>query len=115
MLLFTGHRKALAALLFAVASFSMSIHSPAQESSESSRKVVNRVVPPYPSIARNMSLKGNVKVEAIVAPNGIVKSVEIKGGHPILAQSAQNAIRQWKWESAPKETRELIEVRFSPN
>ncbi len=88
--------------------------SPTQEVSESTRKVVNRVVPQYPQMARTMKLKGSVKVEATVEPNGAVKSVEIKGGHPVLAQSAENAVLKWKWQSDNKETHELVEIKFNP-
>jgi len=84
------------------------------EPSESARKIVNRVTPRYPELARAMSLKGMVKVEAVVAANGTVKSVDTKGGHPILVQAAQNAIRQWKFEPSSHETRETIEIQFSP-
>ena len=61
-----------------------------------------------------MALEGIVKVEAIVAPDGTVRSVEVKGGHPVLAQAAVNTVRKWKWEVASKESRELVEVKFSP-
>ncbi|MBZ5706155.1 MAG: energy transducer TonB [Acidobacteriia bacterium] len=86
-----------------------------QEQPETKRKVINRVVPLYPEMARTMNLRGNVKVEALVATNGTVKSVEIKGGHPLLVQAAENAIRKWKWEPAGHETREPIEVKFDPH
>lgn len=85
------------------------------EQTESSRKVVNRVTPQYPSLARTMNLKGIVRAEAVVAPNGTVKSVEGKGGHPVLVQAAQNAIRQWKYEPSAHETRETIEIQFNPS
>ena len=78
------------------------------------RKVVTRVTPQYPGMARSMSIRGSVKLEAVVAPNGTVKSVEVKGGHPLLAQAAQNAIHEWKFEPAPRETREAIEIKFTP-
>ena len=92
------------------------IFSRAQQSDqpESTRKVLNKVTPRYPDLARTMSLKGLVKVEAVVAANGTVKSVDPKGGHPVLVQAAQNAIRQWKYEPAAHETRETIEVEFHP-
>ena len=96
------------ALVFVPASFGQ------QDQTEGSRKVVNRVAPLYPSMARTMNLRGSVKAEAVVAPNGVVKSVEVKGGHPVLVQAAQNAIYKWKWAPAPHETREPIEVRFEP-
>lgn len=84
------------------------------QQSEGMRKVVNRVTPQYPALARTMNLKGLVRAEAVVAPNGTVKSVEGKGGHPVLVQAAQNAIRQWKYEPSSHETRETIEIQFTP-
>ncbi len=74
-----------------------------QEQTESSRKIVNRVMPQYPAMARTMNLRGSVKAEAVVQPNGFVKSVEVKGGHPVLVRAAQDAIYKWKW--APRLTR----------
>lgn len=61
-----------------------------------------------------MNIRGTVKVEARVAPNGVVKSVEVKGGHPLLTQSAVTAVGHWKFEAAPHESKELIEIRFDP-
>jgi TonB family protein len=85
-----------------------------QSANETKRKVVNRVMPLYPSTARSMNLRGVVKIEAVVATNGTVKSVEVKGGHPILVQSAESAIEKWKWEPSSRETVEPIEVQFDP-
>ena len=89
-------------------------YATAQESSESVRKILTRVAPQYPTLARTMNIRGSVRVVALVAPNGMVKSVEVKGGHPVLAEAAQNALRQWKFEPASKETYEIVEMRFSP-
>ena len=61
-----------------------------------------------------MNLHGVVKLEAHVLPNGTVKSVDIKGGHPILTQSAVNSVGHWKFEPASHETKEVIEVKFDP-
>jgi TonB-like protein len=61
-----------------------------------------------------MNLKNSVKAEALVAPNGTVKVVEIRGGHPVLVKAAQDAIYKWKWAPASHESREPIEVRFDP-
>jgi TonB family protein len=77
-----------------------------------SRKVVNRVVPQYPILAHTLKLSGTVKVEAHVSKNGSVTLVELKGGHPVLAQAAVNAVRMWKWEPATHESTEPVEVRF---
>jgi TonB family protein len=109
-----GRHFHVAAMVVAVALSISPVFSESQVSAEGTRKVVNRVTPQYPSVARSMNIRGTVKVEAVVNPNGTVKSVEVKGGHPMLAQSAQNAIREWKFEPSPRETREAIEIKFSP-
>ena len=75
---------------------------------------MNRVVPAYPSLARTLKLKGVVKVEALVASDGTVRSLEVKGGNPVLVQAAESGVRKWKWEPASKDTKEPIEVKFDP-
>ena len=79
------------------------------------RKLLERVAPAYPALARSMALQGVVKVEAVVAPDGSVRSVDVKGGHPVLTQSAVNAVRRWCWEPSAHETREPVELKFSPS
>jgi len=49
-----------------------------------------------------------------VAQDGTVKSVEVKGGSPVLTQAALDAVRRWKWEAATRETHEIVEVKFTP-
>ena len=83
-------------------------------SQDAVRKVINKTVPQYPSLARSMNIHGVVKLEALVEPNGNVKSVDVKGGHPLLTQSAVTAVGHWKFEPAPHETKELIEIKFEP-
>jgi TonB family protein len=85
----------------------------AQES-VSKRKIVMKSAASYPTLARHMALSGVVRIDAVVAPDGTVKALDVKGGHPVLAQAASNTIRQWKWEPAPRESHELVEIRFSP-
>ena len=53
-----------------------------QEQTEGGRKIVSRVTPHYPEMARTLNLSGSVKAEAVVQPNGVVKSVNVTGGHP---------------------------------
>jgi TonB family protein len=88
-------------------------HAPAQEASEGARKVVTKVMPQLPNLARSLHLQGNVKADVLVAANGKVKSIEVKGGHPLLGQAAQTALNQWTWEPAAHETHESVELRFN--
>ena len=91
----------------------LSVRFFAQEAA-SKRRIVTKSAPVYPALAHHMALSGLVKIDALVAPDGTVKAVEVKGGHPVLAQAASNTIRQWKWEPAPHESHEQIEIRFAP-
>jgi TonB family protein len=85
-----------------------------QDDSDVNRKVVNRVMPLYPEMAKTMGLRGSVRVEVLVAPNGTVKSLQVKGGHPVLAQAAADAVRKWRWVQAAHETKEPVVVKFDP-
>jgi len=87
----------------------------AQETSaQLERKVVRQTMPRYPEIARRMNLSGTVKVIAVVAPDGKVKSVQPMGGSPVLIQAAQDAVLQWKFAAASAESRQVIELHFNP-
>jgi TonB family protein len=87
----------------------------AQNSSSNSRfrKVIERVAPSTPDLARRMHIQGTVKVEAIVRPNGTVKSTRALGGSPVLVESATEAVAKWKFEVGPDETTEIIQLTFA--
>ena len=76
------------------------------------RKIVYKQEPAYPEIALKMALHGTVKVKIWIAPDGSVRRLEYVGGHPLLAESALKAIKTWKFQSAQKESTEIIEVKF---
>jgi TonB family protein len=83
-----------------------------QDASETKRKVKTQVTPSYPELARRMNVHGKVKLEVTVAADGTVKSVHAVGGHPLLVSASQDAVRNWKFETGPKETIQIIEVNF---
>jgi len=76
------------------------------------RKVKSSVKPVYPDVARQMHITGTVRLEATVSPNGTVRDARVVGGSPLLAQEATNAVKKWKYEEAPKETVEVVEVVY---
>lgn len=76
--------------------------------------MTSRVTADYPELARQMQLTGTVRVEAVVLPNGRVKSIQVLGGSPVLAKSAVDTIEKWRWEKSSQETKEIIELRFHP-
>ena len=77
------------------------------------RKVKSRVVPDYPPIAKQLGLRGKVKIETTISADGHVITTRIIGGNPVLASSAQDAVKKWRFEPGPKDTTEIIEVEFS--
>jgi TonB family protein len=103
-------RCALAVLLAAVSVLTIS----AQESSDVSRKVLVQTPAVYPTLARSMNIRGTVKLQVQVLSNGTVKKIDVVGGHPLLTQSAVTAVGHWRFEAAPHETKEPIEIKFDP-
>jgi len=108
------HYVVAAVLALSLGGFAPLISAQDQQESQATRRVVSRVVPLYPDLARKMHLEGTVKVEVVVAPNGTPKSNQVIGGNPVLASAAIDAINKWRWAPAPQETKELIELRFHP-
>lgn len=98
------------AFLAAILTFTLFLF--AQDAGQGARKVLVKTAATYPTLARSMNIHGVVKLEAVVEPNGTVKTIDVKGGHPLLTQSAVTAVGHWKFEAAPKESRETIEIKF---
>lgn len=85
-----------------------------QASSDSARRIVRKVVPNYPELAKKMNLSGTVRVLATVAPDGTVRSVEATGGSPVLIKATEDSLYKWKFASAAVETKEVVELHFNP-
>jgi len=80
--------------------------------SSSERKIASRIAPRYPDLAKKMHIRGVVRIEAVVRPNGTVKSTRVLGGNPVLVESAQDAVGRWKFEPAQNETTEIVQLAF---
>ena len=81
---------------------------------ELNRRTKSKVVPAYPELAKRMSITGSVKILVTVSPSGSIKDAKLMGGHPLLANAALDAIKQWRFEPAPGETTGTVEFRFDP-
>jgi TonB family protein len=81
---------------------------------EGARPLEHSVPPLYPDLARQLTLRGTAQVQAWVNPDGTVKEVRVVGGHPLLADALAQAVKQWKYQRAPKETVELVKFSFTP-
>lgn len=76
------------------------------------RRITSRVAANYPDLARKMHIHGVVRVEAVVRPNGSVKSTRALGGNPVLVDAALDAVGKWKFESEQNETTEVVQLVF---
>ena len=79
------------------------------------RKLKSKVAPEYPALARRMNITGVVKVEVTVAPNGMIRTTKVIGGHPILVNAALDAVKRWRYEPSNEETVGILEFRFDPS
>jgi TonB family protein len=77
------------------------------------RKIRAKVAPEYPALAKQMNVTGKVKIEATVAADGHVIGTKIVGGSPLLVNAALEAVKQWHFEPAVKESTEIVEFTFS--
>jgi len=81
-------------------------------------KLVNRVQPMYPPLARQTRISGTVKLHAIIGKDGSVQQLQVVSGHPLLVQSALDAVKQWRYQPTllngdPVEVDTEIDVIFS--
>jgi protein TonB len=81
-------------------------------------RLVNRVQPLYPPLARQTRISGTVKLHAIIGKNGAVEQLQVVSGHPLLVQSALDAVKQWRYQPTllngdPVEVDTEIDVIFS--
>jgi TonB family protein len=64
-------------------------------------KVVQRVEPSYPALARAARVSSDVKLAVVVNPDGSVKDIKVSTGHPLLNNAAVEAMQQWKFSATP--------------
>src|SRR5438552_5711205 len=83
-------------------------------------RIVNRVQPIYPPLARQTRISGTVRLHAIIGKDGAITSLEVMSGHPLLQQAALDAVRQWRYQPTllngePVDVDTTIDVIFSLN
>jgi len=81
-------------------------------------KLVNQVMPLYPPLAKSARIQGTVRLEAIIAKDGSIQNLRVISGHPLLIQTAMDAVRQWRYQPTllngePVEVVTTIDVVFT--
>ena len=91
-----------AALLLVLFSFALAQHKPNHvvrvTSAEAKAHLLHHVEPVYPQMARIAHIEGDVVVQVLIDENGDTGNARVVSGHPILAQSAVDAVKQWKYK-----------------
>ena len=78
------------------------------------RKVIYKTKAVYPAVLKDKQIGGLVRILVVVTPAGGVKQMEDLGGNPALVTATEAAVRQWRFEPAANETREIVTLRFDP-
>jgi protein TonB len=61
-------------------------------------KLINKIQPSYPPLARQTRQSGTVRLHAIIAKNGSIQSLDVVSGPPLLQSAALEAVRQWRYQ-----------------
>lgn len=61
-------------------------------------KLIARVDPIYPALAKQTRMQGVVIIDAILDEQGNVVEAKVTSGPPLLIQSALDAVRRWRYE-----------------
>ena len=83
-------------------------------------RIISSGAPRYPTLARQTRVSGTVRLHAIIGKDGSVQKLELISGHPLLVQSALDAVRQWRYQPTllngePALVDTTVEVIFSLN
>lgn len=88
-----------------------------QGGSVTAASIITQTKPAYPPLARQARIQGVVVLHAIIDKEGKVAQLEVVSGHPLLVQSAIEAVKQWRYKPTqlngePVEVDTTIQVTF---
>lgn len=74
--------------------------------------------PVYPPAAKQDRIQGQVRMQVVIAKDGTVKSLELESGHPLLVESAMDAVKRWVYRPTllngqPVEVLTTVDVNYT--
>jgi len=80
--------------------------------------LLRKVQPTYPPLAKTARIQGSVILNALISKAGNIENLRVMSGHPMLVQSALDAVKQWKYRpyilnGEPVEVETTITVNFN--
>jgi protein TonB len=81
-------------------------------------KLIHRVTPEYPLLAKLAHVSGTVRLQAIISRDGRIQGLQVLGGPALLVQAAVDAVVQWIYQPTTLngdvvEVLTTIDVRFT--
>jgi periplasmic protein TonB len=61
-------------------------------------KLLRKVIPVYPPLARSARISGVVRLIGTIAKDGTIQNLQLVSGHPMLARAAMEAVQQWVYK-----------------
>src|ERR1051325_1093322 len=83
-----------------------------------SSHLIAHVEPAYPEEAKARGIEGKVVLDAVVDRSGVIETLSVRTGHPLLAKSALQTVRTWRYRptllnGVPVEVTTDIQVLFT--
>ncbi len=80
-------------------------------------KLVYQERPEYPPLAKMARIQGIVRMEVVIGKDGTVQDIKVLSGHPLLIESALEAVSRWRYQptllnAEPVEVVTEIDVNF---
>lgn len=80
--------------------------------------LITQIKPAYPPLAKQARIQGTVELSAIIGKDGRVQDLKVVRGHPLLVQSALDAVKSWIYRPTmlngePVEVSTTIDVNFT--
>jgi TonB family protein len=77
-----------------------------------------KVNPVYPPLAKQARIQGTVSLTTTIGADGAVQNLQLISGHPLLAQAALEAVKQWLYKPTllngnPVEVITQVDVNFT--
>jgi len=71
--------------------------SPTQSQGVVPGRLIRRVLPQYPDMARRAGVSGDVVMTGVIQTNGSLRDLKVLSGSPLLREAALDAARQWRY------------------
>jgi TonB family protein len=81
--------------------------------------LLHKVMPVYPSEARQLHVQGTVVLNATINEQGQMEDVKLVSGSPLLVQAAMDAVRKWRYSpyllnGKPVKKETQVSITFIP-